>query len=404
MLANFCLTLVALCNASSNPSADHRALVLIEAALLAEPKLEAALQRYRAAVKKQCRYDLHVVAASAEESAAELRTRISAFYEKEKISGVFLIGGFEFARFENAIGERSIFPEYFQDLDGEIRDTNGDGVLDHYDPWVKPGPALELWLATFRPYSEAPDGADAAAQVIRILERGVDALGARLTPKDKKQRAATILSSRDWQNHSELLAALKRRYSGRIAQFGRGESTPDHYKTAVQTSSELLIAFLHSSPKAHHLDAPSGPAGLVIASASKTQTKDAASGSVALDQLTPRARMVLLFACSALDLDELPLPNEPFLANAYLLAPDSACRTVVGAARSIGLESLPLLLRSLGDAELPFPDAWRAYQNQLYDQAYLEHWLGVRGVWEAERLRFNWSYMLYGDPFARFDP
>lgn len=53
---------------------------------------------------------------------------------------------------------------------------------------------------------------------------------------------------------------------------------------------------------------------------------------------------------------------------------------------------------------MPFPDAWLAYQNQLYAKAYLQEWLGVGRSWEKERLRFNWSYMLCGDPFARFDP
>jgi hypothetical protein len=91
--------------------------------------------------------------------------------------------------------------------------------------------------------------------------------------------------------------------------------------------------------------------------------------------------------------------NNRFLADSYLFTPSFSTQTLLGSSRSIGLEQIEVLIPRCQEQCLA--DAWLDYVNHCYSEKFLKEWLGVRGVWEKERLGFDWGYCIYGNPFDR---
>ena len=324
----------------------------------------------------------------------ELRTEVQRLVKAERIQGALLVGGFRFQRFKNAVGEVATFPEYFEDLDGEFRDDDHDGLLDFYDPWSrdKDDDALEIWVAALRPYED--EGPPTLASYLDKLHEARSA--------DPPPARATIFSSKDWAHQEDLLGALERLYGVPAALYGgfeRGQAvatSPAEFRQAAAESGRLLFVFAHSSPSRHHLDQPAGPAGQIVPFERESPEQ------VLVEDLELGARAIMIWGCHGLDLEGIDYPKGRFLANSYCLTRGSACETVLGSGRSIGMESLETFVRGLRDA--PLPVAWLAYMNHLYRKSYLSDWLGVRDAWEKERCRFNWSYLLYGNPFVDLGP
>lgn len=79
--------------------------------------------------------------------------------------------------------------------------------------------------------------------------------------------------------------------------------------------------------------------------------------------------------------------------------PENRVFTLIGNSKSIGLEDLPFLVRSLKTP--PLHEAWLGYANHVFSRRFLQPWLGSRGVWEKEKGRFNWGYIIRGNPFTR---
>lgn len=399
MLALLSTALVAL-SANESAAAPERPFALVVAKDLAvKPGLAERIERYCRDVKQQTGIDGVIVELDEELEPAKLRKELQSLAQKRKIQGAFLLGRFRFAQFRNAVDELATFPEYYEDLDGTFGDDDHDGVFDHYDPWTKDrdGDALEIWIAAIRPYAEPTAEQELAAYFDKLhatSARDVDAV----------PRRATIFTSKDWAHQDALTEALTELYGAAPEIHGGLQETtraprptsPTEFALALACPSRLLFVFAHSGPSTHHLDQPDGHASQVV------PTKRQHDEQVLLEDLELGARAVVIWGCHGLDLEGVDYPEGRFLANSYCLTPKFECQTVLGAGRSIGMESLEVFTRKLRDE--PLPAAWLGYANHLYREEYLREWLGVRGAWKAERGRFNWSYLLYGNPFADLAP
>ncbi len=111
------------------------------------------------------------------------------------------------------------------------------------------------------------------------------------------------------------------------------------------------------------------------------------------------AKVMLLWGCHTLDIEGVNYMNDRSLQDSSLLTPQNKALALVGNSKSICLEDLPFLMRSLQSK--PLFEAWLPYANHVCSKAFLHPWLGSRNAWEKERGHFNWGYILCGNPFTK---
>lgn len=374
----------------------RRAVLVVDPAWLDDDALHEEIDAYQKRVRADYGYELLVEPMAVTCSPSELRERLQHLHATRKICGALLAGEYPLPRFDNACGDQNALYAYYGDLDGDF--AGSEPVFDHYQPWPhRDAPVMELWIAVLRPYHFGkPDGRSAA---------DVAALFRRWSPKPKKSRepvAATLVTTKDWANQRTLTGALESAF-GRVTALGteplqgaRAPIGPAEFRQALANRGDLLFVFAHSGPRRHHLDVPDGAPGTVVPNLAPGEP-----AGVGLEQAPVQSRAVVVWGCHGLDLRKDELGDERFLADAYLMAAGSRAEVVVGASRSIGMEAMETLVGLLPERVLC--DAWLDYENQVYSQDFLAGWLGVRDAWDKERGRFDWGYVLYGNPFVRLD-
>ncbi len=107
----------------------------------------------------------------------EIREMIKEEYESKSIKGAVLIGNVPLARYEDkAIGEVIEFPYYYMDLNGEWKDTNGDGVIDTLTGNYSP----EIWVGIVRSTDE--DGNN-VTQIRGYIDKTIDYIDGKYYPR-----------------------------------------------------------------------------------------------------------------------------------------------------------------------------------------------------------------------------
>ncbi len=127
---------------------DRVAILLREATLkaLAEP-----LRTYITDVEQRFPAKLQIVAGNWK-TAEEVRAAIKDLHEKQKISGVILVGAMPMHRFYmHEFANPN--PLYYEDFDLKFSDQNKDGVADGYQG----KPQLKVWVANLRSSVKAND-------------------------------------------------------------------------------------------------------------------------------------------------------------------------------------------------------------------------------------------------------
>ena len=391
------LILVLLISTPVLPAAESAkaALLVIDQEVAADTGLTAALATYRQQVRSTFGYRLIQVVADAAIAPEDMRALLRQWVQQERIAGAFLVGRFRLATFRGGCGDLAAFPEFFQDLDGDIRDEDGDGIYDVYDPWpVSPtAPACELWLAMLRPYPVSPRGGSGLDELTTYFTRITATMQA-----PAQTTAATIFASHDWPDQDGLHRALQASVRSPVRLFGGKDpqskqalrTTVREFREALAEPSNLLCSFIHSSVSVHTLDGPDYPGNLVVPGEMDNP------GRVLLDDMPVNARVMTFWSCHLLDIEHVTYLHGRFLANSYLLRPGSRAEAILAPARSIGLEYQEVLIRALRTA--PLCEAWLSYQNHLYSRPVLRQFLDR--VWQQEGRRFAWHAMIYGNPFV----
>jgi hypothetical protein len=371
------------------------ALLVIDQDVAANRELTAALANYRKQVQNTFGYRLIQVVADAAIAPEDMRALLRQRVQEQQIAGAFLVGRFRLATFRGGCGDLAAFPEFFQDLDGDIRDEDADGIYDFYDPWPvsATAPACELWLAVLRPYRVGPRGRSGLNDLTTYFTRITAAMQA-----PARTSAATIFASYDWPNQDGLQRELQASVRSPVRLFGGNDplskqarrTTVSEFREALARHSNLLCSFIHSSVSVHTLDGPDYPGNLVV------PWEMDYPGRALLDDMPVNARVMTFWSCHLLDIEHVTYLNGRFLANSYLLRPRSRAEAILAPARSIGLEHQEKLIRALRTA--PLCEAWLSYQNHLYSSPFLRQFLDR--VWQQEGHRFAWHAMIYGNPFV----
>lgn len=155
----------------------------------------------------------------------------------------------------------------------------------------------------------------------------------------------------------------------------------------------MTFVFAHSGPSQNVCDLPEYPGNLILPGVLDYP------GRALLEDMQINTKMLLLWGCHTLDIEGVNYMNDRSLQDSYLLTPQNKVLILVVNSKSIGLEDLPFLVRSL--KAQPLSTAWLPYLNHVYSKPFLRPWLGSRNVWEKERGHFNWGYIICGNPFIK---
>ncbi len=378
--------------------------LIVDARYLENAAIAQELVRYQDNVEATFGVRLFQVSGNSLSTPQQTRERLQLLHKEQRIRGAFLVGWFKFARFKNASGDLCTLPEFFEDLDGDFGDTNRDGIYDAYDPYhgdesaQAPG-GLDIWIATLRPYFNTPQDRRGAGDIVgyfRKVNADLEGQNAGLY-----QKQAQIFTSRDWPNQKALQDSLTWLYSeptsltgGYDPENGQAQRTSvSQFAQAVAKPSEMLFVFAHSGPSQHVFDLPEYPGNIILPGVLDYP------GRALLEDMSINTKILLLWGCHTLDLEGVNYMNNRTLEDSYLLTPANKVQTLVGNSKSIGLEDLPFLVRSLKGK--PLHEAWLPYINHVYSRPFLQPWLGSRKVWDKERGHFNWGYVICGNPFTQ---
>lgn len=379
-------------------------VMVVDERYLQSKVIPPALARYQADVERTFGVRLLQVAGNSQSTPEQTRSRLQSLRNQQGIKGAFLVGWFKFARFKNASGDLCTLPEFFEDLDGNFDDTDGDGVYDAYDPWQgEPSEqaqgGLDIWVATLRPYFNTEQDYRSGKDIATYFNKVSDDLEGKDAGVYRKQ--AQIFTSHDWPNQKALQDSLGALYDEPTSLAG-GFDPQTHealrtsvaqFAQAIAQPNEMMIVFAHSSPSMHICDLPDYPGNLILPGVLDYP------GRALLEDMQINTKMLLLWGCHTLDLEGVNYMNDRSLQDSYLLTPQNKVLTLVGNSKSIGLEDLPFLVRSLKTA--PLSEAWLPYLNHVYSKPFLHPWLGSRNVWDKEQGHFNWGYVICGNPFTK---
>lgn len=378
-------------NSKKDRNGPRRAVLLVDPAWIADEEVRKEIDAYAKRVQLGFGYELEIEPVDTACEPSELRKQLARLRKTRKIRGALLAGNYTLPVFQNACGDKNALYAYFGDVDGDFEQVVSSSMLDRYDPWKQDrDEVMELWISILRPFQAGQPGGRGLAEIAALFRRFCVE-----TPESDEQPQATLLATKDWTRQANLTIHLDRLFgSTRLigaqdASGARSDVGIEEFREALESRSEMLFVFAHSSPAFHQLD----KSGSVVARGGK-------DGDLSLETTALQSRAVVLWGCHGLDLCPEEVGTKPFLADAYLQTHGSRAEVVLGASRSIGMEALDQLVPRLADE--PLCDAWLEYLNHVYSEQYLERWLGVRNAWEKERLHFDWGYVMYGNPFVRF--
>ena len=366
-----------------------KAAFFVDPAWLADAGLRRAIDGYCARVRSSCGYELLVTAVPPTERALDVRVRLQGLHKEHGIRGVLLAGEFALPTFRNECGDENALHAYYGDLDGRFA-ADAAGRYVRYEPWGTGKDVMELWVALLRPYRFAAKDGRSIAELVAWFDRCV-------VEDERRPVGATLVATKDWRNQQPLCDAMRGTF-GDVMTFGvagaRGsspESGGKEFRQALARQGELFVVFAHSGATSHHLD---GDGVLAV------PRRDGDPRHLSIEAQPVQSRALVLWGCHALDLRGKELSGRPFLADSYLLAAGSRAEVVLGTSRSIGIEAMERLVEGMRGKLLC--EAWLDYLNLVYSEQFLSTWFRDPAVYARERSRFDWGYVVYGNPFVRF--
>ena len=303
-------------------------------------------------------------------SANELRQRILGYWQSlgKRLQGVIFLGRLPYAMWEFPFGDPCPLPFYYEDLDGEFHDQDGDGLLDFHE-WGEVD-APQIWSAYMPGFGE---------DVIGSLADYLDKLHAYYEgsfPFNTVHAKALLYAADVWGStpncmQQQYLAMTESFTVERIC----GNTSSTDYRARLESAPWAFCYVLsHTTPHSggHQFDTDN------------FYSADAVNLSSATGPV-----LILILGCHAGDFVD---GENRCIAQAYPFG-SSMCLASVGAVRSIGIEYELDFLRDLG--RKPVGEAFKGWLDTVYDQSLIETRFPNDDI-----NRFVWDYILYGDPFV----
>jgi len=234
------LLLASLLLTAISPSAAPRDPVAVLVRQTTFNQLKAEIEQYRRDVESRFPVKIHVVKGTWAKPE-EVRATIKELHQKEKTSGIVLVGAMPMHRFHMHDFDNPN-PLYYEDFDLQFKDQDGNGIPESYVGT----PKLKVWVANLRGVeSETDDGID-------VLRGFLNKTHAYYTGKLKVEPRALAVTDSDWPEGANL-------FSENVGQKLFGKDGVDVLNCKAATPKSIYGAFarhtysmfyvqLHSTP------------------------------------------------------------------------------------------------------------------------------------------------------------
>jgi len=302
--------------------------------------------------------------------AIDLRERISGYWHSlgDQLQGVIFLGTLPYAMWEFPFGDPCPLPLFYEDLDGDFQDQDGDGQLDFHE-WGDVD-APQIWSAYMPGY-----GDDVATSLADYLDKLHAYYEGDLPFSAVNPRA--ILYAADVCGG--VPNCMEQQYLAMQESFVVE-------RVCGGTSSADYTARLEAEPWAfgYVLGHTTDHSGGHQFDVDNFYSADAVNLSSAGGLL-----MTLILGCHAGDFAD---GENRCIAQAYPFGSSMGLASAA-AVRTIGIEFEQDFLRDLG--RKPAGEAFKGWLDTVYDRSLIHSRFPNDDI-----NRFVWDYILYGDPFV----
>ena len=297
-----------------------------------------------------------------------LRSYLKKLWVEENITGAILVGLLPYAMWEPVWDEPPFpIPLFYEDLDGEFIDEDGDNFYDWHEWGANQG--CEIWVTWMRPPADNPSALhDFLIKCIDYYEFNLP-----LPPQ------ALECINYDWRGAAKpFYINLSHIYGKAVDTVGGGEwrvSGQEYLQHLSTYGYEITHIWCHSGSDVHCFDLSPWVYWYDIR------------------DIQPGSWFYLLWACHGANFHDEPSHN---LAINYCMGRSSGLASL-GVTRSIGTGTQEVLFNSLAYGK----DLARAYFdfiNYEYDSTWVRAWWSK----ELDPHQFVWDFCFIGNPFVKF--
>lgn len=350
---------------------ESSVLVLVKTDLCNE--LSSELARYVEDVTTKYLGTRLEIACTQGQTHFAIRSQIQEWYasHEKTAEGVILIGDLPTATWEFPWGEVCPLPLYYEDLDGEFSDQDGNGHLD-YHAWGDED-APQIWAAYVPGY-----GSSVGESIRRYLDK-LHTYYEGTAPYTNLRPDTLLYVADEWvPSEGNCLPDLTTSMLDAKMSLTRicgGTSATDYAHQLENNLWAVADLWCHSSSEEHFLDEGSY-------SRASIASLDQANGAI----------LTILWGSHAGDFLE---SENRSIAQAYVFG-QSVGLASVSAVRSIGTEYQELFFGALKQGTIG--DAYKTWLDYVYSQALIAQRFPDDNI-----NRFVWDFIFYGDPFVSFD-
>lgn len=240
-MSPFRISLIAIAGllaAISHAAQKDKVAILVRSSTYAS--LGKELKQYKADVEKRFPVSLEIVTGTWT-TPDQVRTSVKNLHQKQKVSGVVLVGAMPMHRFHMHDFDNPN-PLYYEDYDLQFKDKDGNGIPESYVGT----PNLKVWIANLRGVeAESDDG-------IEVLRTFLNKTHAYYQGKQKVEPRALAVTDSDWPEGANLFSAnVGQKLFGKDGVDvlnSKGATPKTIYGAFARHTYSMFYIQLHSTP------------------------------------------------------------------------------------------------------------------------------------------------------------
>ncbi len=331
--------------------------------------IESDLMQYKTDVESNFDAEIHTYIISPDVTPESIRIYLQNLYNNDSITGAILTGLIPYAMWEPVWSEPPFpIPYFYEDLDGEFIDSEGNGYYDYHEWGENLEP--EIWVFWMRPPQDNPIALSDFLQKCHSYYE--------LNLHVPMQAFECI--NYDWRGAAKpLYINLSHMYGDAVDTIGGDEwrVSGDEYLDYLSTyGSEITHIWCHSGSDVHCFD--------ISPWVYWHNIKD----------IQPGSWFYLLWACHGANFEDHPSHN---LAINYCMGESSGLASL-GVVRSIGTGNAQETFFNSLTYGKSLGEAYFDYMCYNYDTTWVRIWFGD----DIAPNFFVWDFCFIGNPFVTF--